>query len=73
MLTIQEQGFADAIFKGYNHSDAYSMVYNTLAMNAKTDSARIKALELLGHHLGMFRDSFEVEPVERSADEIELT
>lgn len=41
------------------------------AMTAKTDSARIRALELLGRHVGMFKDQIEVEHVERSADQIE--
>lgn len=41
------------------------------AMTAKTDSARIRALELLGRHIGMFKDQIEVEHVERSAEQIE--
>ena len=42
------------------------------ALTAKTDSARIRAIELLGRHLGLFVDRNEVKDVtERSADEIE--
>lgn len=41
------------------------------AMTAKTDTARIRALELLGRHIGMFRDRIEVEQVERSPEQIE--
>lgn len=41
------------------------------AMTAKSDAARIRALELLGRHAGMFVDRVEVERVERSAAEIE--
>ena len=42
------------------------------ALTARTDSARIRAIELLGRHLGLFVDRNEVKDVtERSADEIE--
>lgn len=41
------------------------------AMTAKTDTARIRALELLGRHIGMFRDRVEVEQVDRSPEQIE--
>lgn len=42
------------------------------ALTAKTDSARIRAIELLGKHLGLFVDRTETKHVtERSADEIE--
>ena len=42
------------------------------ALTAKTDSARIRAIELLGKHLGLFTDRLETKDVtERSADEIE--
>jgi hypothetical protein len=41
------------------------------ATTAKSDSARVKALELLGRHAGMFVERVEVEQVERSASEIE--
>lgn len=41
------------------------------ALNAKTDSARIRALELLGRHAGMFAERVEVERVERTAAQIE--
>lgn len=42
------------------------------ALTAKTDNARIRALELLGRHVGMFTKRVEVEQVERSAAQIEL-
>jgi pectin methylesterase-like acyl-CoA thioesterase len=42
------------------------------ALTARTDSARIRAIELLGRHLGLFVDRSEVKDVtDRSADEIE--
>ena len=41
------------------------------ALTAKTDAARIRALELLGRHAGLFVERVEVERVERSAAEIE--
>lgn len=41
------------------------------ATTAKSDSARVKALELLGRHAGMFVERAEVERLERSAAEIE--
>jgi hypothetical protein len=42
------------------------------ALTAKTDSARIRAIELLGKHLGLFTDRLETKDVtEHSADEIE--
>lgn len=42
------------------------------ALGAKSDSARIRAIELLGKHLGLFTDRLETKDVtERSADEIE--
>ena len=42
------------------------------ALTAKTDSARIRAIELLGKHLGLFTDRLETKDVtERSAYEIE--
>jgi hypothetical protein len=41
------------------------------ALTAKTDAARIRALELLGRHAGMFVERVGVERVERSAAEIE--
>ena len=50
MLTIKQQGFADAILKGYNYSDAYRMVYNTQNMSEiilllpKDQHQRLKAL-----------------------------
>ena len=41
------------------------------AFTAKTDSARIRALELLGRHAGMFAERVEVAQVERTAAQIE--
>ena len=42
------------------------------ALGTKSDSARIRAIELLGKHLGLFTDRVETKEVsERSADEIE--
>lgn len=41
------------------------------ALTAKTDAARIRALELLGRHAGMFAERVEVAQVERTAAQIE--
>lgn len=41
------------------------------AMTARTDGARVKALELLGKHLGMFTDRVVVEAPDRTEAEIE--
>ena len=41
------------------------------ALTAKTDAARIRALELLGRHVGLFAERIEVEQVERSAADLE--
>ena len=41
------------------------------ALTAKTDSARIRALELLGKAAGLFTEKIEIEQVERSAEAIE--
>jgi len=41
------------------------------ALTAKTDSARIRALELLGRQVGLFVERVEVEQVERSAADLE--
>lgn len=42
------------------------------ALTAKTDSARIRAIELLGRHLGLFVDRSEVKNLtDRTADDIE--
>jgi hypothetical protein len=41
------------------------------ALTAKTDAARIRALELLGRNVGMFVERVEVEQVERSAADLE--
>lgn len=40
------------------------------ALTAKSDSARIRALELLGRHAGMFTERVEVEQVDRSVEQI---
>jgi phage terminase small subunit len=42
------------------------------ALTAKTDGARIRAIELLGRHLGLFVDRTETKDItDRTADEIE--
>jgi hypothetical protein len=41
------------------------------AMTAKTDSTRVRALELIGRHLGVFVDRVEVTTGERSVEAIE--
>ncbi len=41
------------------------------AMTAKTDSTRVRALELIGRHLGMVVDRVEVTTEERSVETIE--
>ena len=41
------------------------------ALTARTDGARVKALELLGKHLGMFTDRVVVEAPDRPEEEIE--
>lgn len=41
------------------------------ALTAKTDSARIRALELLGRHAGMFAERVEVARVERTVEELQ--
>lgn len=41
------------------------------ALTARTDGARVKALELLGKHLGMFTDRVVVDTHERTEEEIE--
>lgn len=41
------------------------------ALTAKTDSARIRALELLGKAAGLFTEKIEIEQVERSASDLE--
>ena len=42
------------------------------ALGAKSDSARIRAIELLGRHLGLFVDRTETRDItDRTADEIE--
>jgi hypothetical protein len=44
---------------------------HTEAMTAESDSARIRALELLGKSIAMFTDRVEQEDTQRSAGEIE--
>ena len=41
------------------------------AMNAESDSARIRALELLGKSIAMFTDKVEQETTERTAGDLE--
>lgn len=41
------------------------------ALTAKTDSARIRALELLGRHAGMFAQRVEIASVERTVEELQ--
>lgn len=41
------------------------------ALTAKTDSARIRALELLGRHAGMFAERVEVAHTERTGEQIQ--
>jgi phage terminase small subunit len=41
------------------------------ALTAKTDSARIRALELLGRHAGMFAERVEIASVERTVEELQ--
>lgn len=54
-----------------SHAEAVLMRLEHEAMTAKTDSTRVKALELIGRHLGMFVDRVEVTTEERSAETIE--
>ena len=42
------------------------------ATTARTDGARVRALELLGKHLGMFMDRVVVEAPQRTEEEIEV-
>jgi phage terminase small subunit len=41
------------------------------ALEAKTDSTRVRALELIGRHLGMFTDKVEITTQERSVEVIQ--
>lgn len=41
------------------------------ALTARTDGARVKALELLGKHFGMFTDRVVVDTPERTEEEVE--
>jgi hypothetical protein len=54
-----------------DHEEAILAQLQHEALTAKTDSARIKALELLGRHAGMFSERPAVAPAERTAEEIE--
>ncbi len=64
---------AEAVRQGllFSREEAILARLEHEALTAKTDSARIRALELLGRHAGMFVERVEVEQVERSASEIE--
>lgn len=55
MLSLQH---ADAILARLEHE----------ALTARSDNARLKALELIGRHLGMFTDKLEVTQVETAAE-----
>ena len=54
-----------------SHAEAVLVRLEHEAMTAKTDSTRVKALELIGRHLGMFVDRVEVKTEERSVEAIE--
>jgi len=54
-----------------DHEEAILAQLQHEAFTAKTDGARIRALELLGRHAGMFTERVEVEQVERSVSQIE--
>ena len=54
-----------------DHEEAILAQLQHEALTAKTDGARIRALELLGRHAGMFTERVEVEQVERSVSQIE--
>ncbi len=54
-----------------DHEEAILAQLQHEALTAKTDSARIRALELLGRHAGMFAERVEVIPAERTAEQIE--
>ena len=54
-----------------DHEEAILAQLQHEAFTAKTDGARIRALELLGRHAGMFTERVEVEQVDRSVSQIE--
>jgi len=54
-----------------SHAEAVLERLEHEATTAKTDSTRVRALELIGRHLGMFVDRVEVTTEERSAKMIE--
>ena len=55
----------------FDHEEAILAQLQHEAFTAKTDGARIRALELLGSHAGMFTERVEVEQVDRSISQIE--
>ncbi len=56
-----------------NREEAILRQLENEAFSARTDSARVKALELLGKHLGLFTDKVVVSEKPRSEDEIEAS
>lgn len=54
-----------------DHEEAILAQLQHEALTAKTDSARIRALELLGRHAGMFAERVEVARVERTVEQIQ--
>ena len=56
-----------------DHEEAILAQLQHEAFTAKTDGARIRALELLGRHAGMFTERVEVEQVDRSISQIEAS
>ena len=53
------------------HAEAVLERLEHEALEAKTDSTRVRALELIGRHLGMFTDKVEITTQERSVEMIE--
>ena len=60
-----------SLFHHFPNKEAILAQLQHEAFTAKTDGARIRALELLGRHAGMFAERVEVEQVERSVSQIE--
>jgi hypothetical protein len=54
-----------------SHAEAVLERLEHEALEAKTDSTRVRALELIGRHLGMFTDKVEITTQERSVEMIE--
>ncbi len=50
------------------HSDAILARLEHEALTARSDNARLKALELIGRHPGLFTDKLEVTQVETAAE-----